>query len=155
MLVLAIILLIVFGIALLIAEFFILPGITVAGVGGFVLTAVGVFLTYKSYGALAGNVILVVSIILFVLTFWFSLKSKTWKKLALNSELEGRVNTIEGHKIHEGDRGVAVSRLAPMGRVRVNNMFIEAKSSTGYVDENTEVEIIKVNESNVLVKPLK
>ena len=35
-----------------------------------------------------------------------------------------------------------------------NDKIIEAKSFSGYIDENTEVEIIKIQNTNVIVKTL-
>ncbi|HEY4785192.1 MAG TPA: NfeD family protein [Bacteroidales bacterium] len=155
MLTIAIALLILVGIALLVAEFFIFVGSVVAGITGFILTATGIFLAYKTYGTTVGNYTLLVSIILFVIAVFFSLRSKTWKKIALHSEIEGKVNTIEEHKIKVGDVGITVSKVAPMGKVKVNDVIVEAKSTGIYIEENSEVEVIKVYESNILVKPLK
>ena len=42
-----------------------------------------------------------------------------------------------------------------MGKARVNGITVEAKSTGIYIAENTEIEIIKVNGSNITVKPLK
>jgi len=155
MLAFAIVLLILVGIALLVAEFFIFIGSAIAGIAGFILTAMGVFLAYKTYGTATGNFTLVVSIIIFLIAVYFSLRSKTWKKIALHSEIEGKVNTIEGDKIKVGDIGITVSKVAPMGKVKVNDIVVEAKSTGIYIEENSEVEVVKVYESNILIKPLK
>lgn len=155
MLTLGIALLILTGIALLVAEFFIFIGSAIAGIVGFILTAIGVFLTYKTYGSATGNTVLLISIALFLATVFFSLRSKTWKRIALHSEVDGKVNTIEEHKIKAGDVGITVSKVAPMGKVKVNDIVVEAKSIGIYIEENTEVEVVKVNESNILIKPLK
>ena len=155
MLVVAIVLLILVGIALLVAEFFVFVGSVVAGIAGFILTAMGVFLAYKTYGTSVGNYALLASIVLFLIAVYFSLRSKTWKKIALHSEIDGKVNTMEEHHIKVGDTGITVSKVAPMGKVRVNDMVVEAKSTGIYIEENTEIEVIKIYESNILVKPLK
>lgn len=155
MLVLAIILLILVGVALLVAEFFVFVGSVIAGLAGFVLTAMGVFLAYKTYGSSVGNYALIGAVVLFLIAVYFSLRSKTWKKIALHSEVDGKVNTIDEHEIKVGDKGVTVSKVAPMGKVRVNDVVVEAKSTGIYIEENTDVEVIKVYGSNILVKPLK
>ena len=46
----AIILLIVLGLVLLLIEFAVIPGITVAGIGGFVLLALSVYIAFSEYG---------------------------------------------------------------------------------------------------------
>lgn len=155
MLILAIILLILVGVALLVAEFFVFVGSVIAGLAGFVLTAMGVFLAYKTYGSSVGNYALIGAVVLFLIAVYFSLRSKTWKKIALHSEVDGKVNTIDEHEIKVGDKGVTVSKVAPMGKVRVNDVVVEAKSTGIYIEENTDIEVIKVYGSNILVKPLK
>jgi membrane-bound ClpP family serine protease len=155
MLIVAIVLLILVGIALLVAEFFIFIGSAIAGISGFILTAMGVYLAYRTYGTTAGNYTLLLSAVLFVICVIFALRSKTWKKITLHSEIKGKVNTIEEHGIKVGDSGVTISKVAPMGKVRVNDVVVEAKSTGIYIEENTDVEVIKIYESNILVKPLK
>jgi membrane-bound ClpP family serine protease len=155
MLVLAILLLILVGIALLVVEFFIFVGSAIAGIAGFILTAIGVFLTYKSYGTTAGHVTLLATFLLFISVIYFSFRSKTWKKIALHSEIDGKVNSIEEFHIAVGDKGITVSKLAPMGKVRLGNATVEAKSLGIYVAENTEIEVVSVSKSNIIVKPFK
>jgi membrane-bound ClpP family serine protease len=154
MLTIAIAVLILLGITLLAAEFFIAFGSIVVGISGFVLTTVGIFLAYKSYGVTVGHLTLLASVTLLVIAIFISLRARTWGKIALKSEIEGRVNSIQELSIKSGDRGIAISRLAPMGKVKVNNTIVEAKSTGMYIDENTEVEVIKTNETNIIVKPL-
>jgi membrane-bound ClpP family serine protease len=152
---LLIVLLVLIGIALLIVEFVIIPGITIAGIGGFILSFAGIFLSYTMYGMKVGTYTLLSSILVFVAVLIYALKSKTWNKVALHAEIKSKVNVLENDAIHIGDKGFAISRLAPMGKVKVNGITVEAKSTGIYVPENTEIEVIKVNESNITVKPLK
>lgn len=148
------ILLIVVGIILLVLEFVVIPGITVAGIGGVILCAAGIILSYKEYGVAIGNYTLLGSILLFTIVIVYSLKAKTWKKIALNSEIDSKVNVIDHEHLHVGDTGIALSRLAPMGKARINGITVEAKSTGIYIAENTDIEVIKVNGSNITVKPL-
>ena len=43
--------------------------------------------------------------------------------------------------------------MAPMGKVLVNNQSIEATSTGGFIDENTEIEVVKVLQNKLIVKP--
>jgi membrane-bound ClpP family serine protease len=151
---LLIVLLVLIGIILLVLEFVVIPGITIAGIGGTILSFAGIFLSYKMYGNNIGSYTLLGAIVLFVIAITYALKSKTWKRVALNSEIKSKVNVIDHENLHVGDTGIAVSRLAPMGKARINGITVEAKSTGIYIAENTEIEIIKVNGSNITVKPL-
>jgi len=148
----AIILLILLGIILFLVEFLLVPGITIAGIGGALCMGGGVFVAYKVYGSLAGNLVLLGTLLFIIITVYFSLKSKTWKKFMLNSKIDGKVNVIQEEKINEGDVGKTITRLAPIGRVMVNDISIEAKSTGAFIDENTEIEVVKVEKSKIIVK---
>jgi len=39
-----------------------------------------------------------------------------------------------------------------MGKVKVHDMVCEAKSISGFIDENTEIEVIKVSRNQLIVK---
>ena len=55
--------------------------------------------------------------------------------------------------IAEGDTGVAVSRLNPIGKVLVNDILAEGKSFDGeFIEEDSAIVVIKVDSYNVLVK---
>ena len=74
----------------------------------------------------------------------------------LTTNIESKVNEVPGIEgINAGDRGIAVTRLAPMGTVRVKEMTFEAKSLAGFIDPKTEIEVVKISPSQILVKPIK
>ena len=50
----AIILLILLGLLLLLIEFAVIPGVTIAGIGGFLLLAASVYIAFKELGTAAG-----------------------------------------------------------------------------------------------------
>jgi membrane-bound ClpP family serine protease len=152
----AIALLILLGIILLLIEFLIIPGVTVAGVGGVLLIAGGVFAAYLRYGVMYGNITLATTVLVLIIIFIVALRTRTWKKIALDTKIDSSVENIKKEgRFMVGERGKTVTRLAPIGKAIFNNKIIEAKSISGYINENTEVEIIKIQNTNVIVKPLK
>lgn len=153
---LAIALLILLGIMLLLIEFLIIPGITIAGIGGFILIAGGIYSAYHFRGVKFGNITLLATVLVLLIIFFFALRSRTWRKIALNTKINSSVeNLIKEGKLQAGERGRTITKLAPIGKAMFGDKIIEAKSLAGYVDENTEVEIIKVQSTNVIVKPIK
>jgi len=149
-----IIFLIILGIVLLLIEFTILPGITIAGIGGFLLFAYSIYLAFTSYGSLAGFLtlafVLIVSPILILLLF----KGKTGKKMMLHAMITGVVNEVNPDKVKVGEIGISIGRLAPMGKIRVNNEIVEVKTTGGFVDPGVEVRIIEIEKSLITVEPL-
>ena len=150
-----IIILIVIGLALCVVEVVVLPGITVAGIGGLLLIGCSVFLTFKWFGNTAGAFALIATGILFVIFLIYALRAKTWDKLSLHSEIDSKVNVVNTNDIKTGDRGMTVSRLAPMGKILIHGKLMEGKSEFGLIDENREIEVIYVNESTIIVQESK
>ena len=151
---LAIVLLILLGIFLLFLEFFIIPGITVAGVGGIVLIVGANIAAYYFHGNEIGHYTLAGSIVLFVVTIIVLLKTGTWNKVMLSKTIDSHVIDIkEENKIQPGDIGKTIGRLNPMGMVLVNGVAVEASAQGSFLDPNTEVEVIKVERRKIIVKP--
>jgi membrane-bound ClpP family serine protease len=152
----AIIFLIILGIVLLLVEFLIIPGITVAGIGGFLCIGAGIFAAYYGHGVQVGNITLFSTLGAIILTIAVVLKSRTWKKVMLDSNIDGIAGDVKHDpNFQVGDRGRAITRLAPIGKAMINDKMVEAKSMTGFIDENTEIVIVKVQNTNVVVKPAK
>jgi len=149
----AIIILIVLGILLLMVEALLIPGVTIAGIGGFILMAAGIFFTYKYHGNTTGHIVLLSSGAATLIALIFFLRGKTWEKMGLTTNIESKIETFEKEKIKVGDEGKAITRLAPIGKAMVNDIICEAKSYSDFIDENTEITVIKINNNQIVVKP--
>jgi len=150
---LVIILIILLGLFLFILEFFVFPGVTIAGIGGFIFTAGGIFLAYDGYGATYGNIALISTLFVGVVMLVLSFRSKTWNKLMLHTNIDGQVSTVEESVVRVGDEGLAITRLNPIGKVRVNDEIIEGQCPGHFLDENTPVIVKEVYKTYVIVKP--
>jgi membrane-bound ClpP family serine protease len=137
--------LMVVAIVLILLEIFMLPGITVAGVGGFLFAAGGLFYAY-SVSTPIGNVTLAVSSLVFAASFIWLLRSKSFNRVALKTDIDSKLVSSRDLGIVPGDEGLTLSRLAPIG------ITVEAKSMDELIDENTPVEVIRVDGYNVIVK---
>ncbi len=148
-----IVLLILLGLFLLVMEFFVIPGITFAGIGGVIFVGAGIFMAYKNYGNTGGNIALVLTFLLSISVVFWSLRSGTWKRLMLDSEVDGSVEVKEEESINEGDEGLSITRLNPVGKVSVNGVVIEAHCPGHFVDQNTPLVVTKVFKTYIIVKP--
>lgn len=145
--------LVVLGIILLLIEFFLLPGISIAGIGGAIFMIGGIIYSYIYLGSTAGNITLALSLILLALAFVWLLKSKSLRKIALTTDITETVDNSDLKSLNPGDRGIAISRLNPIGNVMINDVTVEGKSFDGeLIDEDTEIEVVRVETYNVLVK---
>ena len=149
-----IIILILLGILLFIIEFLLVPGITVAGIGGAILIVGGVIMAYHNHGSTVGNFTLLGTVLISFLTVFIVLKSGTWRKIMLKKDISGKVNVIDqtGTEVKIGDMGKTVTRLNPMGKVVINGNYFEAQSLNKFIDQKTDIEVIKVLSNKLVVK---
>lgn len=148
-----IILLIVLGILLFVIEFLLVPGVTIAGIGGLILTVFGVYKAFTDMGPEVGMWVLIGTLILSVFVIAMSLRARTWSRLMLKTNVQGTVDKdLSEEQIKVGDIGTTLTRLAPMGKIRINNMVREAKSLEGYIDEHSEVEVLSIEGTRISVK---
>lgn len=148
----ATILLILAGLFLVLLEILVVPGLIV-GIIGAVMMIGGVVSAWINHGSSIGLMILVGTAAATVLAIILAFRSKTWKKVMLQSSIDSRVNTLTEDSVRPGDTGITVSRLAPMGHARINDQHLEVQSITGFVNENTPVIVVKVTGNKILVKP--
>lgn len=154
--VVSIILLLLAAIVLLILEFFVIPGITLAGIAGAILFIWAVYAGFSTYGLAGGVIILSSAIVVTLGAFYFAFKANTWKRITLHASIDSKVSDPEALKaaVREGDEGKALSRLAPMGKVMVNNQVVEGRSVGDYISEGSAVTVVHVNSNGIIVKPL-
>ncbi len=144
--------LVVIGLLFLLLEILVIPGVTVAGIIGTALIIIAIWQAYDQYGSQTGLIFLGSSITVSIVALYFSLRGRTWKRLMLNTEVEGKVDHFEKYHPKVGDEGVTISRLSPMGKARFNDDYFEVKSLSGYIDPNTEVVIKKIDHNSIVVK---
>ncbi len=149
-----VIVLIVVGILLLLLEVLVIPGTGFAGIAGFVSIIAGVWIAYAYLGSSTGNIVLFVTLAVNVIAIWIGVRSKTWKKAALVSTIDGKVNTINDINLKVGDVGKTISRCVPMGKADFNGNFVEVDARVDFIDPNTEIKIIKIDNNKIYIKPL-
>jgi membrane-bound ClpP family serine protease len=144
--------LIIIGLMFLALEILVIPGVGVAGVVGFILIAIGVWQAYAGHGSIAGHLVLGGTMVMTVLTLVLSLRGKTWRRIALSTAIDSKVNVIDEKKIKPGDTGRTVSRLAPMGKAMINDEFYEVSTNGDFIDQQTEIVVLKIEFNKIIVK---
>jgi membrane-bound ClpP family serine protease len=150
---LIIISLIIIGIIFLLLEILVVPGTTLVGLAGAGLMVGGIVTAFSTYGVQAGVLTLAGSLVLSVLAIALALKSNTWRKAMLGTEIDGRVNVVEPDKVVAGDEGLAITRLNPMGKAMIKDDFYEVTSKDNLISENTPIVVVKVEGNKIIVKP--
>ena len=139
---------------MMILEILVIPGSGFAGIIGFVLMAAGVWLAYTRVGLMAGNITLISTISINVIGLIVALRSKTWKRASLNAVNDGKVNKIDSQNLLVGMKGTTISRCAPMGKAVFNDKYYEVSTLSEFIDENLEVEIIRISGNKIYIKKI-
>jgi len=151
---LAIVLLIILGLVLLLIEFAVIPGVTIAGIGGFLLLAASVYIAFADLGTVAGFITLAIVLIASPIMIYYLFKSRAGKMMILDSEIDGKIENFNPEKLKVGDVGKTIGRLAPMGKVRINEEVMEAQSSGSFIDHQTDIRITKIQWNKIIVEPI-
>ena len=149
-----VIILLLAGVLFLLLELFIIPGISLAGIAGAASMIIAVYLAYSKIGDVAGHLSLMGSVVLTGIAIWLFIKSKALEKMALKAEIDGKNDPLKGTDLQIGDEGKTISRLAPMGKIKINGHIVEAKSPEGFIDEGTAVRVIEILHTNVVVEKI-
>ena len=144
--------LLLLGILLLLLEILFVPGTTIVGVGGIILLAIGIYLSYAYLGTVAGHISLASCVVVVILSLAVLLKGNTWKRMALDSSIDSRSLVNMSTQVAVGDRGVTVSRLNPMGKALFGEKMLEVTADGEFVDEAKDIEIVKVEQNKIKVK---
>lgn len=148
----SIIFIIVVGLLLMILDFLVIPGGVVAIVGVLCMVG-GVVTTFVKYGSTAGVIMIFATAALTLGAFYLMMRTKTWRKLQLNTQIDSKMNEVDDTKVQVGMIGKAVSRLAPMGTGQFGDDVYEVTSVQDFIEVNTEIEIVKIEASKIIVKP--
>lgn len=140
------------AILLLVVEVALIPGFGFAGVLGVLMLVASVFYAFFALGYVAGWVAVVTAVIVCVSLFLWTLYGKTLDRLALKKKIDSSVKDGEVKKLKVGDRGVAKTRLALIGEAYFGGEVIEVKSELGFINENEEIEIVRISGDAVFVE---
>ncbi len=147
--------LIIIGIILLVIELIIIPGFGVAGILGLASIGGGIYLAFSQFGQTTGLIVLGGVILLTGLVTWLTLRSKTWKQISLKESIKSRSNADPSESgISAGTKGVTISRIAPMGKARLNNKDFEVSSRKGIIEQGKDVEVVEVEGIKIIVKQI-
>jgi len=137
------------------AELIIIPGFGIAGILGIASIVASCWIAFAQIGPTAGIIVILVNMVLVVATTILMLRSKTWKKLSLKTNIDSKVDSAPQEKgIDVGNRGVAVTRLAPAGKVQIGETVLEAFTRDSLVEPGKEVEVVEMEGNKIFVKEI-
>ena len=146
--------LLVLGVILMLVEMLLVPGIGIAGFLSLGSLGVACWYAFTAISSAAGWWTTLAAVLLLGVMIFFALRAKTWRRFELKTEMTSQMGT-EAAGVHGGDRGVAYTRLAPLGTGRFGELSCEVKSyDNKMVAAGTPLEVVAIEENKPLVKPL-
>lgn len=143
--------LILLGLILLFAEILLIPGIGVAGILGVLSMGGSCYYAFYEYGTTAGLITTAVVLTVLALLLFWVLRAGTWKKMTLDTNITAKA-VVPEIDVAAGDRGVSVTRLAPMGTARFGNSPLEVTAVEGIIGPGAEIEVVAVDGIKIFVR---
>jgi len=150
----AIISLLIIGLALIVIELIFIPGTTIVGIIGLICIISGLVMSFNNFGNSIGWVTTGATAIISAGVFIYSFRSGAWKRFALQGSNKSKVNESTLIKVEVGNEGVALSTLRPMGKGEINGQILEIRSFGELVEANTKVKVVKVDKRKIFVEPI-
>ena len=151
---LTIVILLAIGIILIVVELIFIPGMTIFGILGLILTIIGVIVSFVGFGSPTGFAVLGLTLLLTGITLYFSLRTGAWEKVSLKNASNSRVNEESKHNLWKGDTGITLSTLRPTGKAEFNDLVVEVSTLGPYIEVGTKVRVIDVQPNKILVEKI-
>jgi membrane-bound ClpP family serine protease len=147
-----ILLLLLFGLVLMIVEVIFIPGTTIFGIFGFIAALIGIYLSFRHLGNSTGLSVLTGFALITLVALYFSFKTDVWRRFALNTSIESRVNDDNKFLLSVGDEGKAISALRPSGKAEFNNNVVEVHTMGTFLDVGCTIRVVRLDDNKIFVE---
>jgi len=151
---LAVIVLVLFGLGFIIAEIIFVPGTTLLGLLGIVFTIAGIVISYLSFGAGIGTLVLTISIVVGTSVLIYSFKSGVWERFALKTSIKSKFNEGNLNEIQVGEEGITISALRPVGKADFRDKVFEVTTLGNFLASGTKVRIVSIKNNKIFIEPI-
>ena len=141
------------GILLVIIEIILIPGTTVVGFLGGLMSIYAIVKSYVEFGSNVGNIFLLSTTLGLGLILFLSLRYKVWNKFAINDTSEGKAFEDLDLEIKIGDTGISLSDLKPVGKAEINNKHYEVQTLGEFCPHSTTLVVLEVYRHKIIVQP--
>lgn len=145
------VLLVIFATVMLTVEVVFIPGFGITGFTGLLAMMGSIFFAFVQISSAAGWITLLVGGMISIALFLWALYGNSIDKVALKKNIKSTVKTVDMSIFAVGDRGVTKTRLALIGEAVIKGQVVEVKSEAGFINENEEVEVIRVSDDSLFV----
>lgn len=147
----SIVLLIGVGLILIYLELIFVPGTTVLGVVGLILSGIGIYIAYEKHGATTGSMVLAGTALVSIIALVYSFRQKSWSRFSLKTENKSKFNEGYSLGLTIEMRGTAISDLKPIGKAEFGDKTYEVASHGEHIGAGSEVKISKIAGNKIIV----
>ncbi len=141
------------GVALLLAEMFLIPGFGVAGIGGLAALAASIYLTFGDQALMVGSITVIIGAIGLFVAFRYLPRTRAAHALVLNGAIGEQAPPRERLQSLLGAIGVAASDLRPAGVARFGERKVDVVTEGEYVPKGSRIRVVEVEGARVVVRP--
>lgn len=148
----------IIGLVLILLEIFVIPGIGITGVLGFLGLVTGILLAATSVkqAVISLLVAFTSTILIAFFVFRYFKGGKSWDQLILNLKQDQQSGYIAHKDVNSylGKIGLTITPLRPAGTARFDEHLLDVISEGNFVEKNIQVRIIRVEGGKIIVRPL-
>ncbi len=146
--------LILIGLALIVVEVYLIPGMNIAGILGVVLVLFGLGYAFTASGLIAGLAVLFGTLVAGGVLFLVLWRSGAWRQFVLATSLKSEPEARPGeHRArYLGREGIAVTPLRPVGIVEIDGERIEAVTEGQYIAAGSRVRVVAMDRRRYFVR---
>jgi membrane-bound serine protease (ClpP class) len=145
--------LMVFGLALIAIEVFVIPGFGLIGVLGIAGVVGSAYLAYSELDTPYAALTIVGGIVGAGVMFWFVPRTKLGKSMVLETQTLGSAPNPELEKLQDRE-GVALTTLRPAGSVEIDERPVDVVTDGEYVEAGKRVRVVRVEGGRVVVEEI-
>ncbi|MCH6201451.1 nodulation protein NfeD [Aquiflexum sp. LQ15W] len=144
--------LLLIGLILVISEILFIPGTTIIGIIGVLVTAVGIYYAFVTFEKQVAGMVLIATLVLNLGALIYGFRTGAWKKFALKSTVKSRVFDDRLKGLELGMKGTTISDIKPIGKAEIGDGIYEVKSESGFISVGTSVFITKLENNTIIIK---
>ncbi len=149
-----VILLIVFGMILILAEIFFIPGATIGGILGALAVTGGVVAAFVYLDQSTAWFVFGTTLAITGILSYLGFKTRTWERFEVKGKIASKSPGME-HQLKAGDQGITLSRCNPIGRAKFGNFIEEVYAKGDMIDAHCPVEIQRIENQHIFIRKSK
>ena len=142
------------GLLLIVIEIVFIPGTTIVGIFGGLLSGYSVVKAYTAYGVETGHLFLLANVVGGAIILIVCFRSGVWSKFANNSVSEGKAIEDLDQELSVGDEGTTLSDLRPIGKAEFKDKIYEVQTLGAFCAHPSKIIIIDISRHKIIVQPL-